>query len=113
MNNVTLTLPDTIYRQLVLLAQNEDLSLSQYLLNAMTAHAVANYRVRATSEPERLQQRAEFLALLDRLDTASEEEIDRALAEREPVEPEPELDAETISKFRALIEESPSVRHTG
>jgi hypothetical protein len=113
MNNVTLTLPDTIYRQLVLLAQNENLSLSQYLLNAMTAHAVANYRVRATSEPERLQQRAEFLALLDRLGTASEEEIDRALAEREPIEPEPELDAETISKFRALIEESASVKHTG
>lgn len=104
MNDVTLTLPDTIYRRLVLLAQNEGLSLSQYLLNAMTAHAIANYRVRATSEPERLQQRAEFLALLDRLGTASEEEIDRVLAERESVEPEPELDAETISKFRALIE---------
>ncbi len=112
MNNVTLTLPDTIYQRLVLLAQNEGLSLSQYLLNAMTAHAVANYRVRATSEPERLQQRAEFLALLDRLGTASEEEIESALAEREPVEPDPELDAETISKFRALIEESASVKHT-
>ena len=57
-------------------------------------------------EPQRLQQRAEFLALRDRLGTASEEEIARRLAEREPVEPEPELDAETISKFRALIEQS-------
>ncbi len=113
MNNVTLTLPDTIYRQLELLAQNEGLSLSQYLLNAMTAHAVANYRVRATSEAERSQQRAEFLALLNRLGTTSEEEMERTLAEREPVEPEPELDAETISKFRALIEERKRVKRAG
>jgi hypothetical protein len=108
MNDVTLTLPDAIYRRLMLLAQDEGLSLSQYLLNAMTAHAVANYCVHGTSGPERLQQRAEFLALLDRLGTASDEEIDRVLAEREPVEPEPELDAETISKFRALIGEGTS-----
>ena len=74
MNNVTLTLPDTIYRQLELLAQTEKLSLSQYLLNVMAAHAVANYRVRATSEPERLQQRAAFLTQLDQLGTASEAE---------------------------------------
>lgn len=104
MNNVRLTLPDTIYQRLALLAQTEGLSLSQYLLNAMTAHAVANYRVRATSESERRQQRAEFLALLDRLGTVDEEEIDRVLAEREPAEPEPELTLETLAKFRALIE---------
>lgn len=112
MNDMILTLPDMIYQRLVLLAQKEGLSLSQYLLNAMMAHAVANYRVRATSEPERLQQRADFLALLDRLGTVSEEEIDRALAEREPVGPEPEMDAETISKFRALIEEGTSMKRT-
>jgi len=113
MNKVTLTLPDTIYQRLVLLAQSEGASLSQYLLNAMMAHAVANYRVSATSEAERSQQGVEFLALLDRLDTASEEEIERALAEREVVEAEPELDAETISKFRALIEERKRVKRAG
>ncbi len=104
MNTVTLTLPDVLYRQLEGLAQTEGLSLSQYLLNAMTAYAASNYRVRATSETERLQQRADFLALRDRLGTATEEEIDRALAEREPAAPEPELSAETASKMRALIE---------
>ncbi len=104
MNTVTLTLPDVLYRQLEGLAQTEGLSLSQYLLNAMTAYAASNYRVRATSDTERLQQRADFLALLDRLGTATEEEIDRTLAERQPVAPEPELTEETASKMRALIE---------
>lgn len=106
MSSITLTLPDEIYRQLELLAQSEGLSLSRYLLNAMTAHAVSGYRLRATSEQDRLRQREEFLALLHRLGTASEEEIDRVLGEREKVEPEPELNHETISKFREMIEES-------
>ena len=110
MNSVTLTLPDTLYRQLEALAQTEGLSLSQYLLNTMTAHTAANYRVHATSEPERLRQRAAFLAQLDRLGTATEAEIDRVLAEREPAAPESELEAETISKFRAMIEETRSSR---
>ena len=108
-----MTLPDTVYRQLEFLAQSEGLSLSQYLVNAVTAHAVSGYRVRSTSEQERLRQRAEFLALLDSLGAASEEEIDRVLAEREQVEPEPELSAETISKFREMIEESERLKRAG
>ena len=58
------------------------------------------------SEQERSQQREEFLALLDSMDAASEEEIDRFLADREHVEPVPELSTETISKVRAMIKES-------
>ena len=104
MNNVTLTLPDTLYQKLEWMAQTEGLSLSQYLLNAMTAHAVANYRVLTTSETERLQHRNDFLALLDRMESASDEDIDRALAESELVAPEPALSPDTVSKFRALIE---------
>jgi hypothetical protein len=60
-----------------------------------------------------LEQRREFLALLDRLGAASEDEIDRVLAERELVEPEPELSAETISKFREMIEESERLKGAG
>jgi hypothetical protein len=105
MNNVTLALPDTIYQKLEWMAQTEGLSLSQYLLNAMTAHAVANYRVRATSEAERLQQQKDFQALLNRVALASDEEMDRVLAEREQVSPDPDLSEDTIAKFRALIEE--------
>ena len=111
MNTVTLNLPDALYRQLEGLAQTEGLSLSQYLLNAMTAYAASNYRVRATSDAERLQQRAEFLALLHRLGTATEEELDRALAERDPIAPEPELSKETAAKLRSLIE-TRKVEHT-
>ncbi|MGH9935846.1 MAG: hypothetical protein ACREAM_06335 [Blastocatellia bacterium] len=59
-----------------------------------------------------MRQRAEFLALLDSLGTASEEEIDRILAKRDQVEPEPELGAETISKFREMIEESERLKRT-
>jgi hypothetical protein len=72
----------------------------------MTAHTVANYRVHTASDAERLQQRTAFIAQLDQLGTATEAEIDRVLAERDPAKPEPELDAETISQFRSMIEES-------
>lgn len=49
--------------------------LSRYLLNAMTTYAKSNYRMHATSDTERLQQGAEFLAftLFDRLETTTEE----------------------------------------
>ena len=41
------------------------------------------------------------------------EEIERTLAEREPMEPEPELDTETIARFRALIEQSKGAKCVG
>lgn len=104
MNTITLTLPDAVYNQLERLAQSEGLSLYQYLVNAVTAQAVSGYRVRATSEQDRFQQREAFLALLNSLgDAASEEEIDLVLAEREEIQPEPELSAETVFKFRNMI----------
>ena len=74
MNSVTLTLPDTVYRQLERFARTEGLSMNQYLSNAVTAHAVANYRIHSTSETDRLRQRADFLTLPDRLGTDSEDE---------------------------------------
>jgi hypothetical protein len=104
MNSVTLALPDTVYRQLERFAQTEGLPLNQYMLNAMIAHAMAMYRTYTTSETDSLQQRADFMSLHDRLGTASEEEIDRVLAWRKFVEPEPELSTETVSRVRALIE---------
>jgi len=70
----------------------------------MTAYAASNYQVRVASETERLQQRVDFLALLDRLGTATEEETDRALDERGPAAHEPELSEGTAAKMRVLIE---------
>jgi hypothetical protein len=77
-----------------------------YKMRCRSEWADSGYRVRFVSEQERLQQREEFLALPDSLGAASAEEIDRVLAEREQVEPEPELSVETISRFREMIGES-------
>ncbi len=49
------------------------------------------------------QQRQSFQALLQQLGQASPTEISSALAEREMVEPEPELSSQTIAKLQQLL----------
>jgi len=49
------------------------------------------------------QQREAFAALLENLGQASSAEIRQALAEREEVAPEPELDPEVVARLRQRI----------
>ena len=52
------------------------------------------------------EQAARYQALLSKLPQLSESEMDAALAARDEVEPEPDLDQDTMQKFQARIDEA-------
>jgi hypothetical protein len=103
MSSVTLTLPEPLLRVLETAAQNKGITLSEYVLAALTRHVSTTYRVEAVPEEQRERDEQEFAALLQRLGTASEEEIERALDEAEPGEWEPELTPEIVARFEEKL----------
>ena len=62
------------------------------------------YAVQPQSEDELARQRSSYRALLSGLGTATQEQIQAALDSREPIEPEPGLDDETVRRLRERIE---------
>jgi len=102
MGRLTLRLPETLHQQLINLAKAEGVSLNQYIVYALTKQVTPAYAVQAGSEESSLQQKA-FAALLKELGQASPTEIDLVLAERERVEPEPDLSPEVIERVQQRI----------
>ncbi len=100
MGRLTVRLPSTLHRQLTRLASSEGVSLNQYIVYALTRQSSRAYTVRQLPEAEVEQQRASFEKLVGSLGEASEEEIERVLAEREIVEPESELEKEAIAQLK-------------
>ena len=100
MSQLTVSLPDPLHHQLMTLANYMGVSLNQYLVSVLTRQTTTAYTVQLIPQATLAQQRAAFDTLLQRLGTASPEEIQAVLAEREPVEPEAELSAEMIERFR-------------
>lgn len=103
-------LPEALYQQLAYLAEKEGVSLNQYIVYVLSQHIVhvsqqgqPAYSVRQISEAEIVEQEQSFINLRQRLRSASSEEIKLALAQREQVEPEVELDPETIAHLRQRI----------
>ncbi|MEO6723866.1 MAG: toxin-antitoxin system HicB family antitoxin [Blastocatellia bacterium] len=82
----------------------EDVRLEQYVLNSLAQLASFPYRVEYFSPEVVQQQRESFDKLLASLGTASEEEMDQILAEREPGGPGSELPPEVIARFQQLLE---------
>jgi hypothetical protein len=105
MSQISVQVPETLHHQLEAMARNEGVSLDQYVLYVLARQASFSYRVEAVSPEEQERQRESFAALRQQLGRASADEIERALAEREPVEPEPELTPEIIARVRERIEE--------
>jgi len=103
MSSVTLTLPEPLLRVLETAARNKGITLSEYVLAALTRHVSTAYRVEAVPEEQRERDEQEFAALLQRLGAASEEEIERALDEGEPGEWEPELTPEIVARFEEKL----------
>ena len=50
MSQLVLEIPETLHHQLEKLAQNEGVSLNQYLVSALTQKATSAYKVEAVSE---------------------------------------------------------------
>ena len=103
MSRLTLRLPESLHRQLESRAKQEKVSLNQYLVYALTRHIAMTYMVTPMPEEALQQQREAFAALLENLGQASFTENRQALAEREQVTPEPELDPEVATRLRQRI----------
>jgi hypothetical protein len=104
MSRLTLRLPETLHQQLINLAENEGVSLNQYIVYALTRQVASNYTMIIKSEIDRAQQHQEFAALLAQLGQASTTQIEETLSKREQVEPESELTPAIVNQFQQLLQ---------
>jgi HicB family len=106
MSRLTLRLPETLHRQLEELAQSEEISLNQFIVYALTRQVTSAYTVQAFPEKAIAQQQATYNALLQTLGDASSDQIEQAMAGREPAPPENGLTYEVIKKIHHQIKGS-------
>jgi HicB family len=109
MSRLTLRLPETLHQHLVQLAEGEGVSLNQYIVYALTRQVSSAYSVQVLSEQEIQQQKQSFSKRLQQLGTASPEEIQAVLAERETIEPEEGLSSGVIHHLQQRINERTSL----
>jgi uncharacterized protein (DUF1778 family) len=102
MSRLTVRLPETLHQQLAQVAAAEGISLNQYIVYALTRQTAFP----TAQEIER--QQASFQALTAKLGRGSSPQIEQVLAEREVVNGESELTAETIERLKAKIQLSQS-----
>ncbi len=103
MSRLTVRLPGTLHRQLRALAKNEEISLNQYIVYALTRQVTLAYTVQAVPEQAVVQQQALFTALLQSLGQASFAEIETVMSEREEVEPDPGLSPDVVVRLQERI----------
>jgi len=107
MSRLTLRLPETLHRQLETLADNEQVSLNQYIVFALTRQATIAYTVQAVPEKAIAEQRAAYTALLQNLGQATFDEIEETMGERETVEPEAGLTPDVVEALRSKMAGKP------
>lgn len=105
MSRLTVRLPDSLHQHLEALARQEEVSLNQYIVYALTRQATLAYTVQAVPEEAIREQRAHYNALLQSLGEASFEEIEAALNERAEVEPEAELSPDVVERLRQKMQD--------
>ena len=103
MSQLVLEIPETLHHRLESLAQSEGVSLSHYVVFALTRQATLAYTVKAVPEKQIAGQRNDFAALLQGLGQASFEEIEQVLQEREVVTPEAGLTPEIVQHLQTKI----------
>ena len=103
MSRLTLRLPATLHQQLVNLAEEEGVSLNQYIVYALTRQVSSAYIVNKNSKEDCQQQKQNFDRLLAQLEKADPKEIDRVLSQREAIEPESELTSDVIKRLNTKI----------
>lgn len=99
MSRLTLRLPDSLHRRLEALAQEEDVSLNQYIVYSLTRRVTEETRVDTVPGHALREQRAAYDALLERLGRAAPEQVEAALATREAAAPEDELTPEIVENL--------------
>jgi hypothetical protein len=103
MRRLTLRLPETLFHRLELLADNEGVSLNQYLVYSLTQNVARAYMVIPLSKEEIEKQQAKMDKLLASLEVTSDKEFDTILDEGEFDESGPGLEPEIIARIEAKI----------
>ena len=103
MSRLTVRLPETLHWQLSTLAKDEEISLNQYIVYALTRQVTLAYTVQAVPEQTVAQQQASFTALLQSLGRVSFAEIEAVMSEREEVALDSRLTAEIVARLRERI----------
>ena len=100
MGRFTVRLPDTLHRQVEDQARREGISLNQYVVYALTRQATLAYTVESVPQETIREHRARYVALLEQLGPSTYPEIERALAERDAVDPEDGLAPDIVERLR-------------
>lgn len=103
MSRLTLRLPETLHQQLEDLAAREAVSLNQYIVYALTRQATLAYTVQSVPAAQVAEQRAAYAALLQSLGETTFGQVAAALAEREPVDPEPGLTPIVVKSLQGRL----------
>ncbi|MBK8901117.1 MAG: toxin-antitoxin system HicB family antitoxin [Anaerolineaceae bacterium] len=106
MGRFTLRLPETLHNELENRAQQEGVSLNQYIVYMLTRQVASTYTIQVLPEKTVREQKASYERLLDSLGEASLERTKAFLAEREPAEPDKGLTDEVVARLKKRIEES-------
>jgi inner membrane protein involved in colicin E2 resistance len=106
---LTVKVPEPLFLNLQAQAENEGITLEQIVVYALTRQTTPAYEVRETTDEEVREQKRRHDALLQSLRQDSRkisiEEAQRILSERQQIEPETELNKETIGKLRNILEQ--------
>ncbi len=99
MGRFTLRLPETLHNELESLAQQEGVSLNQYIVYTLTRQVASTYTIQVLPEESIKQQKASFEKLLDSLGEPSLSATKLFLAEREIGRREDELTDEMVKQL--------------
>jgi HicB family len=102
-SRLTLRLPETLHQQLAHLAENEGVSLDQYIVYALTRQATLVHGVQVVPEVEVEQQKQAFQSLLRQLERVLTSELESVLAAREQVDAEVELNPDAVARLQERI----------
>lgn len=104
MSRLTLRLPETLHQQLAHLAEDEGVSLNQYIVYALTRQAALAHTIQAVPEADVEQQKQSFQVLVKQLGQVSAADIESFLATREQTEPEPDLSPDVVARLQERIQ---------
>lgn len=106
MGRFTLRLPKTLHNELEFRAQNEGVSLNQYIVYALTRQVTSTYTIQVMPEENINKQKESFEKILESLGDSSISATKAFLAEREIGEPEDGLTADMIMRLKEKIEKA-------
>jgi hypothetical protein len=110
MSRLSLRIPESLHRQLAAEADEEGVSLNQYLVYLLAQRSAPSYVVAPVDSEAVGEQRSAYSSLLTQLGKASYREIRAALEDRAPAEPESGLTPEVLERLRQRIEAEAGAR---